>query len=218
MDSIILPGPPADLASRDVPVLEYDGILFRTHNIRRHPVYFGKAALYRFDAPDGSYGVLYAGRDPFCAFIETMARIPGHRIVTTAELKDRALSELRPTRPLRLIDLTQSGALLRIGADARLFSGPHPPCRQWSESLHGHPIAADGLIYPSRLDPPRHGVALFEDRAPKFSELNRQSWYALGDQRKLLTEIIEHYRIDLIENHSIIARKRVSGVRQEGLF
>jgi hypothetical protein len=61
-------------------------------------------------------------------------------------------------------------------------------------------------------------LALFEDRAPKLSELKRQSWYALGDQGRLLTEIIEHYRIDLIENHLIAARKPASGVRQEGLF
>ena len=47
-----LPPPPADLASR---------------------IYFGKGSLHRFDSPDGSYGVMYAGRDAHCAFIETLA-------------------------------------------------------------------------------------------------------------------------------------------------
>jgi hypothetical protein len=125
VDRDILPGPPADLASRDVPVLEYGGILFRTHNIRRHPVYFGKAGLYRFDAPDGFYGVLYAGRDPSNPLYGVRALLR----FSPDNGAHRALSELKPARPQRLIDLTQSGALLRIGADARLFSGPHPPCR-----------------------------------------------------------------------------------------
>ncbi len=218
MNPDILPGPPRDLAGRNVPLLEFGGVLFRTHNIRRGPIHFGKTHLYRFDAPDGAYGVLYAATDAFCAFIEAMVRVPGRRVVTTAELKERSLSELKPARPLRLIDLTQSGSLVQIGADARLFSGPHPPCRDWSEALHRHPVAADGLLYPSRLDPPRHGLALFEDRAPKLNELMRQSWYAPGAQRRLLTQIVEHYRINLIENHGVIQRKPASGARQEALF
>ncbi len=85
-------------------------MLFRSHQIKRNPIYYGKSRLHRFDAPDGSYGVLYAGRDAYCAFIETFARSAGASIVTTAELEARALSELKATRPLNLIDLTQSGA------------------------------------------------------------------------------------------------------------
>ncbi|HWE51608.1 MAG TPA: RES family NAD+ phosphorylase [Bryobacteraceae bacterium] len=208
----ILPDPPPDFRSRDIPVIQFTDSLFRTHHISRNPIYFGRARSLRFDAPTGSYGVFYAGRDAFCAFIESMARIPGHRIVTTTQLKERALSELVAVRPLRLVDLTSSGSLVRIGADARLFSGSYPPAQRWSEALHGHPVNADGLLYPSRLDPSHHGIALFEDRAPELRELMRQSWYAPGAQYRLLSEIIEHYKLDLIENHFVIARKpAVSG-------
>jgi len=105
-----MPGPPAALASRKVSLIEFDEVLFRSHQIKRNPIYYGKSRLHRFDAPDGSYGVLHAGRDAYCAFIETFARSAGARIVTTAELEARALSELKATRPLNLIDLTQSGA------------------------------------------------------------------------------------------------------------
>jgi len=63
---------------------------------------------------------------------------------------------LAARRTLRLIDLTQSGTLVRIGADARLFSGSHRIAQQWSKALYEHRAKADGLLYPCRLDPARH--------------------------------------------------------------
>jgi RES domain len=217
-DPEVFPGPPPNILSRKISLAEFKGSLFRTHSITRNPLYFGKSRLHRFDAPDGSYKVLYAGCDPFCAFIESLAKAAGTRVITTTELKNKALAEIKPARPLRLIDLTQSGTLVRIGADSRLFSGEHGTAQLWSKALHDHPIAADGLLYPSRLDPVRHAAVLFEDRAPKLKELSRQSWYAPGPQRHLLAQVVEHYDLELIENHFVVARKPVSKARQEGLF
>ncbi len=205
-----LPAPPADLADRTLSVLDFEKSIFRSHSVARHPVFFGKSGLYRFDAPDGSYGVLYAGTDLFCAFIESLIKNPGCRVVTTTELKARAVAELKADRVLRLIDLTLSGALMRMGADSRLFSADHTAARLWSKALHDHPIVADGILYPSRLDPVRQAVALFSDRAPSFVELSRQTWYAPGAQRRLLAQIAEHYKLELIENHFIAPRKPVS--------
>lgn len=177
-----LPTPPSDLAGRSLSVLEFSKSIFRSHSVSRHPVFYGKAGLYRFDAPDGSYKVLYAGADPYCAFIESLIKNPVSRVVTTAELKAKAIAELKAVRSLRLIDLTASGALMRMSADSRLFSGDHGAARLWSKALHDHPILADGILYPSRLDPVRQALALFDDRAPKLLELSRQSWYAPGPQ------------------------------------
>jgi hypothetical protein len=213
-----LPGPPSDFRDRKVSVVEWDKSLFRTHRIDRNPIFFGNLRLFRFDAPDGSYKVLYAGSDAYCAFVETLARAAGTRIVTTTELKNQALCELKPVRALRLIDLTQSGSLVRIGADARLFSGEHRIAQLWSQALHNHPSAVDGLLYPSRLDPQRQGIVLFDDRAPKLKELMRQSWYAPGPQRHLLAEIVEHYGIDLIESEVATAHKPVASARQGRLL
>ena len=198
-------------------MLEFEGVLFRTHHIGRGPLYFGKDRLSRFDSPDGGYGVLYAGRDAYCAFIEGVARTPG-QVITTGALKQRALSQLKAVRPLRLIDLTESGSLLRVGADARLFSGPHRASQPWSKAFHGHPVQADGLVYPSRLDPRRHNIALFQGRVPRIHELSRQSWYATGPQRLILTEIIEHYRINLIEDHTTVGRMPPASAGQRVLF
>ena len=216
MNAANLPAPPSNISSRSVSIFELDSILYRTHDVGRAPIFFGRARIHRFDSPDASYGVLYTGRDAFCAFVETLASAAGTSVVTTAALKRRALSELKPARPLRLVDLTVSGALVRIGADARLFSGSHEIAQLWSRALHDHPSHPDGLLFPSRLDPARQGIAIFEDRAPKMKELSRRSWYETGGMRHLLAEIMEHYRFELIENQSVVTRKPAS--RQEGLF
>ena len=46
----------------------------------------------------------------------------------------------------------------------------------------------------------------------------RQSWYASGAQRARLVEIVEHYRIELIENHLVVSRKPAASARQDELF
>ena len=211
-----LPEPPTDFANKKIEVVSYTETLFRTHGIDRSPIFYGKSGQYRFDAPDATYGVLYAGCDAFCAFVESLIQIPNRRVVTTTALKAKALSELKAVRPLRLIDLTLSGALVRIGADARLFSADREIAQLWSKALHDHAIAADGLLYPSRLDPTRRAIALFRDRAPKIQEMSRRSWYAPGPQRQLLVRIAEHYQVELIEDHVVTPRK--PAIRQDGLF
>jgi RES domain len=199
-------------------IVEWNDFLFRTHGIHRNPLSSGNPGLNRFDAPDGSYVVLYFGRDPFCAFIESFAHVTGTRAVTTTALKARAIVKVKPARPILLVDLTESGSLLKIGADARLFAAEYNTSQLWSKALHDHPAQPHGLLYPSRLDPLRQSVALFRDRKWKMVELSRQSWYAHGAQRILLAEIVEHYGIQLIENQYATSRKPVASVRQEGLF
>lgn len=215
MDTPALLGPP-NLFGRTISIIDFQEHIFRTHGIERSPIFFGKSRLHRFDAPDGSYGVLYAGCDTFCAFVETFGQIAGTRVVTTTELSRKALAELKASRPLHLVDLTQSGALVRMGADARLFSGDHKISQLWSKALHDLPQKADGVLYPSRLDPSRHAVALFEDRAPRLLELSREAWYvAAGDGRKLLAQILDHYSFELIENRFVAPRKPADRARQE---
>ena len=212
-----LPGPP-DLTNRRITIVEYNESVFRTHSIHRNPIFYGDTRQNRFDAPDSSFKVLYAARDPFCAFIETFARSAGTQIVTTTALEQRGLCEMRAVRPLRLVDLTQSGTLVRIGADARLFSGKHDVPQMWSKALHDHSTAPDGLLYPSRLDPARHAIALFSDRAPKMSELHRHTWYATGPHRRLLAQVLDHYGLALIENTFVPSKKPATPARQNRLF
>jgi RES domain len=213
-----LSAPPENLASRRVDLVDFDEPLFRSHSIHRHPVFYGTRGIYRFDAPDGSYGVLYAAADAYCAFAESLIKNPASRVVTTSALKSSSLAELKAISPLRLIDLTPSGALVRIGADARLFSCDREVAQLWSKALHDHPVCANGILYRSRLDPARRAIALFSDRAIKLTELNRQAWYAPGRQRELLGRIAEHYKIELIEDRFVSSRKPVASVAKPGLL
>ena len=159
--------------------------LWRIHRAVHEPLFFGKGAKNRFDAPEGEFGVLYAGMDAHCAFIETFGHSTGIRVVTAAELDVRELSLLRASRSLRLVDLRAEG-LARMGADAELTSGPDYPLAQ-----------PDGLIYLARHDPSRSSVALFERVAPLLTS-ERLGAPTGPSQTKRLGDILDTYRFGLL--------------------
>ncbi len=109
-------------------------------------MHFGRSGDNRFDAPDGEFGVLYAGKDERCAFIEVFGHATGMRFVEQSELAARGLARIAPRRPLRLVNLTGEG-LARLGADARLdlggvLSGRHTAGRARSMTTRGDPTAS----------------------------------------------------------------------------
>ena len=114
------------------------------------------------DSPDRSYGVLYAGLDEYCSFIETYGQTTGIRTVTSTALEGRHLAHLELLRPMKLIDLSNSGGLARVGADSRLF-GALSRCRatmvgcfsQTSHQTRRHPL-------PARHDAARNACAIYE--------------------------------------------------------
>lgn len=155
------PDPPDDLHERELPLVGSRGPWFRIHRRDLDPVFFGKTGLGRFDAPDGSYGVLYAAQDFRGAFIETFGWITGINVVAPSELETRALAELKSSEELDLVDLTGKGLAL-LGADARLATGDHVVSQRWSSALFGRPRSPDGLLYRARHDPEMLAVALHE--------------------------------------------------------
>ncbi len=118
--------------------------------------------------------------------------------MTRTELEERHLSYLKTTQPLTLIDVASSGALARIGADARLFSGSHAIAQRWSAALRGHPANPAGLLYPARHDPARNACALFDLPDSVFEVTNVGS---LVDSRHavLLGAILDRYQFGLID-------------------
>jgi hypothetical protein len=46
-------------------------------------------------------------------------------MLEASKLQERSLAQIRFNRPLRLVNLAESGALMRIGVDARLFTARH---------------------------------------------------------------------------------------------
>jgi hypothetical protein len=194
------PEPHGDLATRSplLAQLPAGTALSRIHDRRYGPVFFGKTGNNRFDSPDGSFGVLYVGIDEYCAFIETFGHSTGDSFVTRRELEGRHLSYLTTTQPLTLIDLASSGALARIGADARLFSGSHAIAQRWSSALRDLPTNPAGLLYPARHDPARNACALYDLPESVFAVTDVGS---LGEARHavLLGAILDRYRFGFID-------------------
>jgi len=158
------PEPPGDLETSEplLAELSIGAILSRLHNRGISPLFFGRTGGNRFDSPDRSYGVLYAGLDEYCSFIETYGQTTGIQTVTSTALEGRHLAHLELLRPMKLIDLSNSGGLARVGADSRLFSGSHAVAQRWSAAFREHAIKPDGILYPARHDAARNACAIYE--------------------------------------------------------
>jgi hypothetical protein len=97
---------------------------------------FTKKARYRFDAPDKSFGVLYAASDVATAFAETVVRDTPKRsgagaavVVDYKEIASRCVIALKTgadRRPLRLIKLYDEG-LAAAQTDNQISSRDHYP-------------------------------------------------------------------------------------------
>ena len=197
------PGPPRDLESRELLLHETTGPWFRIHRVALGALYFGQRRdasppANRFDSPDGAFGVLYAGEDLACAFVETFAHsLESPQYVTEEELALRAYSEIRSRRALRLVDLTGEG-LARLRADANLTTmDDYAVPQAWSQALHLHPASPDGLRYRARHDPNRISVALFEHVEAKLRLISHG---ALDEpaNRKTLAPVLKLYKFEVL--------------------
>lgn len=184
------PPPPADFADRKLALASYRRVVMRIHRTRRDPIYFGRSGASRFDAPDGEYGVLYAGEDEHCAFIETFGQATGENLIEERELAARSLTRLHVVGA-RLVDLTGEG-LARLGADNRLCDGDHATAQAWSRALHRHPARPDGIRFRARHDPERVSVALFDRAAAKV-----RPWKTERLDLERVAPLINHYQFGL---------------------
>ena len=135
---------------------------------------FSRRSRYRFDAPQGEYGTLYAAYDFTTAFVETVVRDhpqqirpSGAVILDYRELEQRRVILLGPggaPRTLRMVKLYAEG-LSAAHTDNQIASRDHYPATQrWSRAFHNHPIGADGIVYMSRYIGSARSVVIF-DRA-----------------------------------------------------
>ncbi|WP_257554558.1 RES family NAD+ phosphorylase [Sphingobium sp. CFD-2] len=144
--------------------------LHRIHRPHHDPIFFGPVGSepeHRFDAPAGSYKVLYAARTLETAFGETLVRLPAISYVTSSAVQARVRSELITTRTLKLYPLIDAG----VSALGLSFTDLHGDAyaETWKVSAHIHDTtSADGILYTSRFDN-RHCIALFERAAAALS-------------------------------------------------
>lgn len=89
------------------------------------PIYFDRGDGGRFNAPDGSFGVLYAARHPAGAFAETFLRNAGATLLPLDLVSAKGLVRLALRRRLQLIHL-HGPALSWIGATAEVAHGGLP--------------------------------------------------------------------------------------------
>ena len=188
------PLPPPNLGARSLPVetLPTGTQVFRIHVSARHPRFFGRSGLWRFDSPDRSYGTLYAGRSPEVAFAETLLRGPG-TLVAESELAIRSLCRFSVMRPLRVMRL-YGRDLIAVGANASVTSGSYACSQTWSRALHEHPARPDGILYRATRDNDELAIVVFE-RAREAID-NGTSTSLLADP-VLLGRILDHYRASI---------------------
>jgi hypothetical protein len=138
-------------------------ILHRFYTAAHEPSHFDKSQDGRLNAPDGSYGVLYAAEQPRGAFAETFLRSPGLRQIDPKLQARKAYVRIEVTRPLVLIELAGPGLAI-LGATAEVVHGglPYDVPQSWSKALRAHPIGADGIAYNARHDDRALCYALFE--------------------------------------------------------
>lgn len=173
------PPPPRDIARRALPLVEATGPWLRIHRIEHEPLFFGRTGRYRFDAPHGEYGVLYAAADVHSAFVETFGWRTGERVID-------------------LVDLAAAG-LTRLGADARLSAGEsYATARRWALALWRHPAQPDGLHYRARHDPSRYCIALYDRAAPAVVAVTLGA-LAAPEHAALLAEVLATYEFGLAD-------------------
>ncbi|WFR98615.1 RES domain-containing protein [Rhizobium tumorigenes] len=74
------PLPPANFESRKPEIISIPAkaVVHRFYTSTFEPIHFDKSDLGRFNAPDATYGVLYAAREIEGAFAETFLRTLAH--------------------------------------------------------------------------------------------------------------------------------------------
>jgi hypothetical protein len=135
---------------------------------------FRRSALYRFDAPDESFGVFYAAVDLETAFVESIVRARAHPLpagepllidyLTLASRHVVTLAASSPARSLHLAQLYGAG-LSAARTDNRIATvDDYGTTQRWAKAFHAHPEKIDGIVYMSRYLGNRRSVVLF-DRA-----------------------------------------------------
>lgn len=180
-----VPLPPDDLDRRRPRLvrLRRGTVVHRFYTAEYDPIFFDTSRLGRLNAPDGSYGVLYAAREPFGAFAETFLRAPGRTLIDAGLLRRKAYVRLEISTDLELIRLA-GPSLAILGATAEVVHGglPYDAPQAWSKALFNHPLRPHGIAYYARHDDEGLCYAIFDRARGSVREIDRatdldQDWF-----------------------------------------
>lgn len=182
-------------------VLSAQPVLWRVHRtVGEHVLgwstlrHWGPAANMRFDPhplPVGEHqdvGVTYTSVDLTTAVVEFFQ---DGRLIDARTNRPKATA-WRPSRPLRLLNLTDDWAL-RNGASHSLASGPRATCRSWARAIREEWGDLDGLWTQSTMTG-RPNVTLWtpaEDSFPDSPEFSEH--LDAGPLWAVLEEIVDRY-------------------------
>jgi hypothetical protein len=172
--------------------------LCRTAHAAREP-WFRSTATYRFDAPDRSFGTLYAARNFKTCFFETIVRDrPGFQIARTDYDARSVVLVLLSTLSLNLVPIYGAeGQRLRIDP-AKAMGERYDYPQALAKAFHDHPDRPHGIVYRSRFDDDTLAVVLF-DRARRHVRLfPRSRPVALGDARELGDGVRHTFPFELV--------------------
>ena len=174
-------------------------VLWRIHRTSLGPIHFGKGKQYRFDDPKSQYGVVYAGLDEECAFLETLVRVPETKgNLLLSDLGMRSMTALETTKQLRFVDL-RGHHLAQLRVDSKIFSYTDYSMTQlWSRAFFEHAGKLDGLLFHSRHNPERHAVAIFERAGSHCLRIQKTMGLAGPEFATTLDRIVGLYQLNLI--------------------
>ncbi len=169
----VRPFPPADLASRNPNITKVAAgtTIYRIYPSQFGSIYYDAGPTGRLNAPDGSYGVLYAAEARDGAFAESVLRTVGRTALDDEFLAAKGLVTLRLEQPLSLCSLFGPGLSI-LGATAEVtHSGveSYDLSQTWSKALHDHPANFDGVAYRSRHDDNEICYAIFDRARTKLT-------------------------------------------------
>ena len=215
--------PPKDFSKLNLVTIEVEPSsllrLASTKHLSSDP--FRRDRQYRFDAPDESFGVLYAAFDLETAFVEAIVRDKAHPLPagehlfieyeTLASRYVATLSRSSSGGALRLAQLYGAG-LSAAKSDNRLATvDDYATTQQWAKAFHAHPANIDGIVYMSRYLGNRRSVVLF-DRA-RDAILFNNSLPLL--QHAELAQLLDTYHVSLVLSAAKKTKKKKNKKRRK---
>jgi hypothetical protein len=95
---------------------------------------------------------------------ELLDQNPADRALSEKEVAERVWKQvtISANPALRLLDLRETRVQRQLGADAATFLATYDVTQAWALALMKHPANLQGIIYNSRLNAPKHCIALFD--------------------------------------------------------